>query len=113
MLPRKVKEGNFPREGEGIRKDEREGERGDIMDILVWTLITVSGSDFWKLLVDKEQMTLRVFAQSVGPWCHCGTVFVGWIRWYRSEGGSKGSKVQVTVCGMWKHLVTGGREKKG
>lgn len=82
------------------------------MDILVWTLIPVSGSDFWKLLVDKEQRTLRVFALSVGPWCHCGMVFVGWIRWYRSKGGSGGTKVRLTVCGMWKHLGTGGREKE-
>lgn len=85
MLPRKVKEGNFPREGEGIREDEK----GDIMDILAWTLITVNGSDFWKLLVDKEQMTLRVFALSVGPWCHCGTVFVDGLDGTEARVGAR------------------------
>lgn len=66
LLPRKVKERNSPREGEGIRKDEREdgrqmGHRGHFgVD---------SDNSQWKRLLETSCRQRTKGAQSLCPVC--------------------------------------------
>lgn len=61
----------------------------------------------------SEQRKLGVFALSVGPRCHCGTVLVGWMCWKRSKGEGEGGKVRLMrSVGCGKHLQTA-RQREG